>query len=80
MGGALSRTLIPILLVLLALGVLFVVLRLDESGGTAADAPRERMIRLAVEGGAMRPGEVGEGDRVKLRRATRAFSAGTANP
>jgi hypothetical protein len=52
----------------LALGVLFVVLRPDEPGGTPADAPRVQTIRLAVECGAMRPDEVevGEGDRVKL--------------
>lgn len=68
MGGALSRALIPILLVLVALGALFAVLRPDEPGGPAADAPRERTIQLAVEDGVMTPDEVevGEGDRVKL--------------
>ena len=68
MGGALSRTLILMLLVLVALGALFAVLRPDELGGPAADAPRERTIQLAVEDGAMSPDEVevGEGDRVKL--------------
>jgi hypothetical protein len=45
---------------------LFIVLRPDEPGGTAADAPREQTIRLAVECSAMHPDEVGEGDRVKL--------------
>ena len=67
MGGALSRTLI-LMLVLVALGALFAVLRPDESGGPAADALRERTIQLAVEDGAMSPDEVevGEGDRVKL--------------
>ena len=68
MGGALSRTLILMLLVLVALGALFAVLRPDEPGGPAADAPRERTIQLAVEDGAMSPDEVevGEGDRMKL--------------
>lgn len=66
MGGALSRTLI-LMLVLVALGALFAVLRPDEPGGPAADAPHERTIQLAVEDGAMSPDEVevGEGDRVK---------------
>ena len=65
MGGALSRTLILMLLVLVALGALFAVLR---PGEPAADAPRERTIQLAVEDGAMSPDEVeaGEGDRVNL--------------
>ncbi len=68
MGGALSRILILMLLVLVALGALFAVLRPDEPGGPAADAPRERTIQLAVEDGAMSPDEVevGESDRVKL--------------
>ena len=67
MGDALSRTLI-LMLVLVALGALFAVLRPDEPGEPAADAPRERTIQLAVEDGAMSPDEVevGEGDRVKL--------------
>jgi hypothetical protein len=67
MGGALSRTLI-LMLVLVALGALFAVLRPDEPGGPTADALRERTIQLAVEDGAMSPDEVevGEGDRVKL--------------
>ena len=64
MGGALSRTLI-LMLVLVALGALFAVLRPDEPDGPAADALRERTIQLAVEAGAMSPDEVGEGDRVK---------------
>jgi hypothetical protein len=66
MGGALSRTLI-LMLVLVALGALFAVLRPDEPGGPAAHALRERTIQLAVEDGAMSPDEVevGEGDRVK---------------
>jgi hypothetical protein len=56
------------LLVLVALGALFAVLRPDEPGGPAADALRERTIQLAVEDGAMSPDEVeaGEGDRVNL--------------
>ena len=68
MGGALSRILILMLLVLVALGALFAVLRPDEPGGPTADALRERTIQLAVEDGAMSPDEVevGEGDRVKL--------------
>jgi len=68
MGGVLSRTLILMLLILVALGALFAVLRPDEAGGRAAAAPRERTIQLAVEDGAMSPDEVevGEGDRVKL--------------
>ncbi len=66
MGGALSRTLI-LMLVLVALGALFAVLRPDEPGGPAAHPLRERTIQLAVEDGAMSPDEVevGEGDRVK---------------
>jgi hypothetical protein len=68
MGGALSRTLILMLLVLVVLGALFAVLHSDEPGGPAAAAPRERTIQLAVEDGAMSPDEVeaGEGDRVNL--------------
>ena len=67
MGGAPSRTLI-LMLLLVALGALFAVLRPDEPGGPAADALRERTIQLAVEDGAMslEEVEVGEGDRVKL--------------
>jgi hypothetical protein len=44
MGGVLSRTLIPILLVLVSLGALLAVLRPGEPGGPTADAPRERTI------------------------------------
>ena len=49
MGGALSRTLIPIRLVLVALGALFTLfalLRPDEPGEPKADAPRERTFSL----------------------------------
>ena len=68
MGGVLSRTLILMLLILVALGALFAVLRPDEAGGPAADAPRERTIQLVVEDGAMSPDEVevGEGERMKF--------------
>jgi len=65
MGSAPSRTLIPLLLVLVVLGTLFAVLRPDEPG---AGAPRLRTIQLAVEDVAMSPDkvEVGEAARVKL--------------
>ncbi len=46
MGGALSRTLIPMRLVLVALGALFALLRPDEPGEPKADAPRERTSSL----------------------------------
>ena len=55
MGDALSKTVIPILLVIVGLGALFAVLRPDEPGGPAADAPRERTIQLAVEDDTMSP-------------------------
>jgi hypothetical protein len=67
----LNRTLVVALLVLLGLAALFLVLRPgpSQTGGPAADAPRERTVDLAVEDGAMSPDEVevGEGDRVRLR-------------
>ena len=55
MGGALSKTVIPILLVIVGLGALFAVLRPGGPGGPAVDAPRERTIQLAVEDDTMSP-------------------------
>lgn len=64
-----NRTLVVVLIVLAGMGALFFVLR----PGPAADAPREQTVDVAIEDGAMTPEqiEVGEGDRVRLRIATR---------
>ena len=53
-------------LVLAGLAALFLMLR---PGPSQTDAPRERTIDIAVEGGVMTPDEieVGKGDRVRLR-------------
>ena len=63
-----NRALVVVLVVLAGLGVLFLVLR----PGPAADAPREQVVDVAIEGGAMTPAEieVGEGDSVRLRMTT----------
>jgi FtsP/CotA-like multicopper oxidase with cupredoxin domain len=66
-----NRTLIVALVVLLALGGLFLALRPGpaEPNDPGADGPRERAFALAIKDGAMDPAEieVREGDRVTLR-------------
>jgi FtsP/CotA-like multicopper oxidase with cupredoxin domain len=66
-----NRTLVVALLVLLALGGLFLALRPGPGGsnGSAAGGSREQAFELSIKDGAMTPGEieVREGDRVTLR-------------
>jgi FtsP/CotA-like multicopper oxidase with cupredoxin domain len=66
-----NRTLVVALLVLLALGGLFLALRPGPAGsnGSAAGGPRERAFDLSIEDATMTPDEieVREGDRVTLR-------------
>ena len=69
-----KRTLVVALLVLVALGGLFIALRPGSTGsdGHLAGGPRERSFDVAIEDGAMTPDEieVREGDRVTLRLTT----------
>ncbi len=71
-----NRTVIVVVLVILGLSGLFLALRPDSTSSndddpteTPADEPRERIYDVAIEGGAMDPGEISaeEGDFVTLR-------------
>jgi FtsP/CotA-like multicopper oxidase with cupredoxin domain len=66
-----NRTLVVALLVLLALGGLFLALRPGPAGsnGATAGGPREQAFDLSIEDGSMTPDEieVRQGDRVTLR-------------